>query len=238
VVADGSENEFVMCAEHLHRLLNELSMTPAVVVGGSGGLVISLALASAYPQDVRALMIDSPPSDNPQLLQGLADMRYLDLAQKAADGGMQAAYDWLNTLRSEPEYPGRFELMKWVAECVKYPSNRESFLSFDPGVFEETCRRWARSFASDQFFKAGLTDTEVEQITCPAFVMPGFYDDLHPQHTAEKLHSLLPQSEFRTWSECFSAHEINEMKAWAAAGQFQAIRARVSPIQDRFLNRL
>jgi clorobiocin/coumermycin A biosynthesis protein CloN7/CouN7 len=48
-------------ADDIHRLLSALGGEPAYVFGSSGGAVVGLALAAAYPNQVRILVAHEPP---------------------------------------------------------------------------------------------------------------------------------------------------------------------------------
>jgi pimeloyl-ACP methyl ester carboxylesterase len=55
------ENDPVVQAEDLHRLIAELDGGPVEVFASSGGAVTALALVAAYPDDVRTLVAHEPP---------------------------------------------------------------------------------------------------------------------------------------------------------------------------------
>ena len=55
-------------AEDLHRVITDLGVGPVDLMGTSGGAVNALALATAYPDDVRRVVAHEPP-----IAQGLPD---------------------------------------------------------------------------------------------------------------------------------------------------------------------
>ncbi len=78
-------------AEDLHRVITDLGAGPVDLMGTSGGAVNALALATAYPDDVRRVVAHEPP-----IAQGLPDQDLMlaacrDLAQTYQASGEGAA---------------------------------------------------------------------------------------------------------------------------------------------------
>jgi len=217
IVIEDAPNEFELWADDLHTLLGHLGMSPAYIGGASGGLLVSLLMAHRYPEDVKALFLHSVPTDNLQVFKFLADDRYFQPADVAEGEGMQAV----------------IETSQWIADGVEQnPTNRKRLLSMDPKEFAAIMRRWGTGFTRGRTHLAGLTDEELGRITAPVFIAPGL-DEHHPQHTAEKLHRLLPNSELVVYSEHFSSAEIDELRQ-------QDIKAEAPcmiPIYDEFMAR-
>jgi pimeloyl-ACP methyl ester carboxylesterase len=68
-------------AEDLHRVISALGVGPVDVLGSSGGAVNALALATAYPDDVRRVVVHEPPTvaglpDRENVLAALRDMKH------------------------------------------------------------------------------------------------------------------------------------------------------------------
>ena len=99
-------------------------------------------------------------------------------------------------------------------------------------------RRW-NSFPTYGTHYFGLTDEMLQRITAPAIIIPGVEgDENHPQHVAEKLHRLLPNSELVSRAEFFSPAEMEQLPELAEAwvdGRFQAVH---TPIYDTFMRRI
>ncbi|HWD55530.1 MAG TPA: alpha/beta hydrolase, partial [Acidimicrobiales bacterium] len=118
-------SESAMQADALVGLLEQLDMTPAVIIGGSGGARVSL-LAAAHRGAAQGLAIWWISGGVYGLLS-LA-MHYCggSLAAAWTSGGMEAVA----------------ELPEWAEVIERNPGNRQRFLDQDPKVFIETMERW------------------------------------------------------------------------------------------------
>jgi pimeloyl-ACP methyl ester carboxylesterase len=218
IVIEDAPNEFELWADDLHALLGHLGTSPAYIGGASAGLLVSLLLAHRYPKDVKALFLHSIPTDNLQILKFLADDRYFQPAVVAEGEGMQSV----------------IETSQWIADGVeRNPTNRKRLLSMDPKEFASIMRRWGTGFTSSRSHLAGLTDEELRRLTAPVFIAPGL-DEYHPQHTAEELHRLLPNSELMVYSEHFSSAEIDEFRQQEKKAEAPCM----IPIYDAFMARI
>lgn len=72
-------------------------------------------------------------------------------------------------------------------------------------------RKWAAWGSSGRFHLAGLTDQELARITVPALIVPGS-GGIHPRSSAEKLHKLLPKSEWMEPSETYSSEDVRRIQ--------------------------
>lgn len=76
-------------AEDLHRVISALGVGPVDVFGSSGGAVNALALATAYPDDVRRVVAHEPPiaADLPDRANVLAAIRDIKHTYAASGDG-------------------------------------------------------------------------------------------------------------------------------------------------------
>lgn len=200
IALSDAASDWLDWVEDLHALLHALDLAPAYLWGTSAGNVVSLILAHRYPEDVKGLILQSTPTDDPEKIGVHARAHYLSLAEVAAAQGMQAAIDAsLNFWQEEiagivhPDDPAG--LQKWVAESISlYPPNREKVLAFDAQEFAAAMRRWAAWLASDRAYMGHLSDEQVRAITCPVVLIPG-NDPLHARATGLRLGTLFPRVE-------------------------------------------
>ena len=212
-------------------------MSPAYVGGSSGGHSFSLLMAHRYPQDVKALILCHPGSDDVDLLKPPADAHYFELAEVAEAEGMKAVIEhstqaWRRLGSSNPERWDTFR--NWVAETIaRNPSNLNRLLSMDAKAFAAIMKKWGDWFLSGRIHLSGLTDEEVGRIKTPALVVHGF-DEYHPEHTARELNVLLPNSYWVDFSDRYSKEEIAHVR------ESDAISAKVAlniPYYEEFLKK-
>jgi pimeloyl-ACP methyl ester carboxylesterase len=238
---EATPSEWHLWAEKLHQLLEALDMSPAILVGGSAGSVFSLLMAHLYPDDVVGLVLNNPPTDQPQVIQAIAYARYALLAEAVECGGMQAAIDlsnqaWIRLITSPPDPTSLDALTKWVAESLaSNPGNRQALLAMEPKAFASALRQWGNWCDPEGFFRAGLSPEEMGNLNIPALVLPGF-DDLHPQHTAEMLHSTLPQSVWVDYSDWYPPELTEAVKRSPDLATQKAFLNL--PIVENFLGRI
>jgi pimeloyl-ACP methyl ester carboxylesterase len=82
-------------AEDLHRVISALAAGPVDVFGSSGGAVNALALATAYPDDVRRVVAHEPPTaaglpDRENVLAAISDIKHTYTA--VGDGPAMAKF--------------------------------------------------------------------------------------------------------------------------------------------------
>lgn len=225
VALSDAPSEWYDWADDLHKLLHTLDLAPTYLYGSSGGHVLSLLMAHRYPDDVKGLILCTPPTDDGTLLKSrLSKPRYYDLADLAESKDMQAVIEastaaWVEEIsgRSDPNDP--YRLKKWIAETIYlHPENREKILSFDPGIFATTMRRWGDWIASDRFYSAQLSDEDLRKVTVPTTLIPG-WDELHPKRSAERLSQLLPNAEWMDLFERYTSSQVEE----ASGSEMQAL---------------
>jgi pimeloyl-ACP methyl ester carboxylesterase len=208
IAIEDAESELHLWTDDLHALLQALDLSPAYVGGDSVGCVMSLLMAHRYPQDVKGLLLQHPPTDDVQAcLQPLAKAHYLCLVRAAESRGMKAVIE-TSADPPEPEWAG---ITGWVTETIaQNPENRERLLSMDPGQFAAIMRKWAKWFASPRLHLSNLSEEELAGIDVPAIVSHDF-GAWHPEHTARALYRLLPNAEWVDYSSRYTPEEIQEM---------------------------
>ena len=171
-------SESAMQADALAALLGQLDMTPAVVVGGSGGARVSL-LTVARHREVAAGLAMWWISGGPYGLMSLG-VHYCGNSLAAAwrSGGMDAVV----------------ELPEWQEVLERNLSNRERFLHQDPRAFISVMERWMLTYAPrDGELIPDLPDDEARKVEVPTLVFrSGTTDVHHTRQTSERLAALLP----------------------------------------------
>ena len=222
-------------ADDLHAILHALDLAPAYLYGISSGSVQSLLMAHLYPDDVQGLILGAIPADDRDLCAQVFAAKYLWIADIAEMEGMQAAIDASFAIKSRLQAGQTTEpwdaLKPWMADTiVANPENRQRFLDMAPDAFAASMRKisdleWSR------FYLGCLTDAEVQRIAHPTLILPGL-DAAHPQHTAERLCSLLPRAEWAALADRYTAEEVR-----AAANAVDQAALNFAVVED-FLHRV
>jgi len=182
------ENLLRIWADQLHELLHYTGYSPAFISGGSGGYLASLYFAYVYPDEVKGLILISPPTDNQEILESITKGTFLEPAETAELKGMTAVIEGIG---------GEWDFFDWPDQFERIPQKKGQLLAMDPTAFAKTMRTWAHTFTEGgRPYFAGLTDEQLATINIPTLVFSGLdaIDGLHPQHTAEALHARLPKS--------------------------------------------
>ncbi len=195
------ENLFAVWARHVRECLTELEMLPAVVGGGSGGMLTSLAFGQLFPDDVSILLLVSPPTDDMELIRGIAEETFLKPAQLAEDDGMHSVI----------EHGGGF--FNWQEQTNINIKKNDQLVSMDAQLFASVMRRWYDAWlGSNPPYFAGLTRDALLQMSVDSVIVSGpTGDEAHPTHTAEALHKLLGNSELELWADHFSSAETETL---------------------------
>jgi pimeloyl-ACP methyl ester carboxylesterase len=172
-------SESAMQADALAGLLVELDMSPAVIIGGSGGARVSLLTASRHRQ-VAAGLATWWVSGGAYGLVILATHYCGGSIAAAWRGGMQAVAD----------------LPEWSEVLAQNPSNRQRILDNDPKQFVSTMERWMLTYCpSGDELVPGLPDVDARNLDLPALVLRSGSTDLnHRRETTEELARLLPDA--------------------------------------------
>jgi pimeloyl-ACP methyl ester carboxylesterase len=195
----ASESE--MQADTLAGLLRTLDLTPAVIVGGSGGARVSLLTAVRHPDVVANLAMLWISGGVYGLM--LLGVHYCGESIRVAwRGGMEAVV----------------ELPEWAEVLERNPGNRKRFLELDPRQFIATLERWMLVYCPEPNATVpGLTDEECAKLDVPTLIYrSGTTDPHHTRVTSERLHDLIPSS--RLVEPPWADDEWNERGDAARAG--------------------
>jgi len=149
-----------MWTDHLHALLTQLHLGPAVLAAASSGARLSMRMALRYPQAVQGLflwLLSGGP-----VAQVLARNYYGESAEVAEQRGMAAVA----------------ALPYWQARIRANPANLHRLLAQQPDTFATTLRRWAQGIREDQAI-IGMEEGELERITVRTRVVAGSDDVSH-----------------------------------------------------------
>jgi pimeloyl-ACP methyl ester carboxylesterase len=177
VCFEGS-SESAMQADALVGLLEHLDMTPAVIIGGSGGARVSL-LAAAHPGAASGLATWWISGGVYGLLT-LA-MHYCggSLAAAWTSGGMEAVAD----------------LPEWQEVIEGNAGNRQRILDQDPKTFIAAMERWMLAYVPTDEPVPGLSLAAARALDIPALVFrSGESDVWHTRATSERLAEVLPKA--------------------------------------------
>ncbi|HXB36060.1 MAG TPA: alpha/beta hydrolase [Acidimicrobiales bacterium] len=205
VCFEGS-SESAMQADALVGLLEHLDMTPAVIIGGSGGARVSL-LAAAQPGAASGLAIWWISGGVYGLLT-LA-MHYCggSLAAAWTSGGMEAVAD----------------LPEWAEVTARNEGNRQRILDQDPKAFIAAMERWMMAYRpSEDEPVPGLSLAAARALDIPALVFrSGESDVWHTRATSERLAEVLPRARLveppwgdREWLERQDTHDDGIFVRW------------------------
>ena len=123
---------------------------------------------------------------------------FLEPAEVAEQKGLAAALETTG---------GMWDFFDWPDQFKRLPQKKGQLLAMDPLMFAKVMRAWASSLtAGERPYFAGLTDEQLATINIPTIVFSGLdgIEGLHPQHTAEALHTRLPKSTLVITSEYYA----------------------------------
>jgi pimeloyl-ACP methyl ester carboxylesterase len=200
------DSESAMQADVLAALLSQLKMTPAVVVGGSGGARVSLLTVARH----REIALGAAMwwiTGGVYGLMSLGNHYCAGSISAAWRGGMEAVV----------------ELAEWAEVQERNPSNRQRFLDQDPKEFVAVLERWMAAYCpSDIELIPGLPDAEARQLDVPALVFRSGTTDLsHRRETSEHLAALLPNA--RLVEPPWGDDEWNERSAARPGGRGEGL---------------
>ena len=143
-----------MQADYLAALLRHLDMSPAVLLGGSGGARVSLLAAANHP-DVASAMALLWISGGVYGLMTLAGVYCGPSMRAAIVGGMEAVA----------------ELPDWQEVISRNPGNRQRILAQDRDTFLATMERWMAAYCPNSSeLVPGLSNDEARSFDLPALV--------------------------------------------------------------------
>jgi pimeloyl-ACP methyl ester carboxylesterase len=174
------DSESQMQADVLVGLLTQLDMTPAVIMGGSGGARVSLLAAARHPVKTAGLAMVNMSGG----VYGL-----MTLGVHYCGGSLAAA--WTGGMEKVADLP------EWSEVIERNPRNRQLILDQDPKRFVATMERWMAAYCySDDEVVPGLANDEARKIDVPALVFRSGESDVnHTRATSERVAELLPHAE-------------------------------------------
>ena len=198
------DSESEMQADVLVGLLDQLDMTPAVIMGGSGGARVSLLAAARHPDKTAGVAMLNMSGG----VYGL-----MTLGVHYCGGSLATA--WTKDMAAVAD------LGEWSEVIARNPRNRQLFLDQDRKQFIATMERWMAAYCPyDDELVPGRKDADARRIEVPALVFrSGESDANHTRATSERIVELLPNAEIidPPWGDT----EWNERMAEGAAGLFK-----------------
>jgi pimeloyl-ACP methyl ester carboxylesterase len=200
------DSESAMQADVLAALLSQLKMTPAVIVGGSGGARVSLLTVARH----REITLGAAMWWISGGVYGL-----MSLGNHYCAGSISAA--WRGGMEAVVELP------EWAEVLERNPSNRQRFLDQDPTEFVAVLERWMAAYCPcGTELIPGLPDAEARQLDVPALVFRSGTTDLsHRRETSEQLAALLPKA--RLVEPPWGDDEWNERSAARPGGRGEGL---------------
>ena len=179
VCFDGP-SESAMQADTLAGLLRHLELTPAVIIGGSGGARVSLMAAVRHPEVAAGVAMW-------WISGGIYGQ--MTLGVHYCGGSIAAAWK-TNSMEAV------VELDEWSEVLERNPRNRQRFLDLEPRAFIEGLERWMLTYCpTEGALISGLPDAEARNFHLPALVLrSGASDANHTRETSERLAELLPEA--------------------------------------------
>jgi pimeloyl-ACP methyl ester carboxylesterase len=173
------DSESAMQADVLAELLDQLDMTPAVIMGGSGGARVSLLAAARHPDKAAGVAMLNVSGG----VFGL-----MTLGVHYCGGSLAAA--WTKDMAAVADLP------EWAKVIERNPGNRQRFLDQDREEFIATMERWMLAYCpcGDELVP-GLSDAGARAVAVPALVFrSGVSDVHHTRATSERVAELLPNA--------------------------------------------
>jgi pimeloyl-ACP methyl ester carboxylesterase len=197
-----------MQADDLAGLLSQLEMTPAVIVGGSGGARVSLLTVARHRELAAGLGMW-------WISGGVYGL--MTLGTHYCGGSIAAA--WKGGMEAVVALP------EWAEVLERNPRNRQRFLDQDPKEFVAALERWMAVYCPrDDELIPGLPDAEARRLDVPTLVFRSGTTDLsHRRETSEQLAALLPTAQLvePPWGD----NEWNERSSARPGGQGEGLFA-------------
>jgi pimeloyl-ACP methyl ester carboxylesterase len=237
---EDAPSDMHLMADDLHHLLAALDMSPAYLAGRCSGHTLSLLVAHRHPEDVKALILNNTPTDDPKLNKPIVNAYYYKLAAAAEGQGMEAVIAgateaWVRVISGTSE-PGSWDglLKGWAETILINPGNRDRLLAMDPKAFAATMRRWGNWGMAGPGHSHGLSYEIIRTIEHPALVLHGF-DAIHPRRAAEALYQQLPNAEWVEYTDRWSQEEFDRVREEGPATQRVAL---ILPFIEAFLRQI
>lgn len=186
VSVKNTVSEYHLACEYLAGLLDALGEQSVHIAGCSGGGEMGLLFAHLYPGRVKSLAMYRPTDTSTAIEREVIRARYFALAEQAKKS-MEAAVAY-----SEDPPSAKFgNVSRWLAGLYRKDSGK--ILGMDNLEFAEIMEKWGKWMGDPQFYRANLSDHELQKVSVPALICP-CSDDYHPERLAEDLHDNLPNS--------------------------------------------
>jgi pimeloyl-ACP methyl ester carboxylesterase len=199
-------SESAMQADALAGLLAQLDMTPAVIIGGSGGARVSMLTAARHPDVAAGLAVW-------WISGGVFGL--MSLGTHYCGESLRAA--WTEGMEAVAALP------EWSEVLERNPSNRQRILDQDRAEFIATFERWMLAYCpcGDELVPGLAADT-ARELDIPALVLrSGASDAYHTRQTSEQVAELLPNARLveppwgdREWIERQHAREEGLFARW------------------------
>ena len=184
-------------------------------------MLTSLYYAHSYPDDVKALLLVSPPTTDTETWDGIAASTFFEPAKVARSLGM-----------SEVIRGGGF--FDWSTQIEKRSDKRADLLQMDPDHFASVMDSWGESWVgSSRGHLASLSQIDIEEMKTPAIITSG-PNPLHPRESAAELHNSYPDSEIVYWQDHFTEVATESLLAQSGAH----CDAALAPFLDSFIRKL
>jgi 2-hydroxy-6-oxonona-2,4-dienedioate hydrolase len=205
-------SESHMRAEVLAGLLQELSLAPCVVAGGSGGARDSLLTAILHPDVVSRLIVWN-------IVGGVFSTMNL---------AAYYAIPNLNAVRLGG-IDGVLALPEWQTLVAANPRNEQRLRTLGAARFWHVMRDWLDAYVPTPGQTIpGVRDALVEEIAVPTLIVRGGEHDLdHPKKTSHEVHCLIAGSRLveppwpeDAWEQAFVAFDAGRghlFDPWALA---------------------
>jgi pimeloyl-ACP methyl ester carboxylesterase len=198
-VAISGDSESEEQAEDLLALLRALDTGPAYIAGCSSGSRLSLLLAIAHPEAVRALLLWRV-TGGAYAAERLAFNYYTQFLDAVQRGGIEAVCGTEH----------------FAAMIQANPANRQRLLAMGARGFAAGMERWLAGFRQGSGYPiAGISPDAMRRLTLPTLIVPG-NDRIHPRAPGQAAHRLMPNSRY---AEVLTAdRDVDvDFEGWAAA---------------------
>jgi pimeloyl-ACP methyl ester carboxylesterase len=221
IVIAGDASEADIWADDLAALIQALGLAPCYI-GEYAGCRTAPILCLKHPELVKGLML-AWPSGGEVAAERLPKNFYRQYIKAALRQGME----------------GVVEIDRFAGSIKQNPANRARLLAMDPLQFVRQMAYWDAFFStSGDLPVAGCRATAEEwaSIKAPAIVTGGT-DPIHPTPVAQKLHELLPNSQYHDpvatqdeWSKLFG------VVPFPRVSDFQG--ERIAPVWRKFIKQM
>ena len=254
VAISDALSDFHQWTDDLHQLLAALDLSPAYLLGGSGGHVFSLLMAHRHPEDVKGLLLVQTPTELGQVcswcrLPPMTWAFWVDLLTHTGSALRRSpslrAWSRLSQVllkrgnanvsgQAKPDGLDRARL--WIAETIhSNPDNRDRIIALEPEEFATAMRRWENWMVSERVWSSGLADDDLRAIVKPTIVTPGSWDEAHPTEIAQHICSTLPMAEWVDLTDIVPKRRMEAIKTDLTYNEFSSV---FCPLIRKFITRV